>query len=262
MRIQTEQDYLERGYRVFPTGLGTRLRTLRRKIITLFDKAASSNGLSRIKSDADIWALYDGGHRDLWVGVYDQLPFLPEVMGLANNRELLRIARRCGIRWPALAGLGTAVLANMPHDDPYLYVPHQDITYNSGSLNSITIWVPLQDVPESAGPLEFVAGSHQRGIIEAPKWLSRRHFSESDLAASKIGKLYKDSDYVSVPLEVSQVVAFSQFLVHRSGMNRGEAIRFTLQYRFRDLASKEYATRNFSLESFTEESGAQFSQNA
>jgi len=262
MTAQIDPDYLERGYSVVNTTLENRLRRLRRKFLALFDTAATSNGLAPISDDSGVRALYDSEHRDLWVGVYDQLPFLPDVMGLSNSREILAIVRRYGIRWPALAGVGTAVLANMPFDEPFLYVPHQDITYNSGSLNSVTVWIPLQDVPDNIGPLEVVPESHRLGIVEAPRWLSRRHSTEADLAESKFAKRYKDEDYIKLPIQLGQSLVFSQFLVHRSGRNVSERVRFTLQYRFRDLASTEYARRNFSLENFTEESGARFSENA
>ena len=262
MTAQIDPEYLQQGYSVAHTALEDRLRALRRKFLAIFDMAATANGLASISDDSGVRALYESERRDLWVGVYDQLPFLPEVMGLANSQEILAIAQRYGIRQPALAGMGTAVLANMPFDEPFMYVPHQDITYNSGSLNSITVWVPLQDVLDDIGPLEVVPQSHRRGIIEAPQWLSQRHSTKAELDKSKFVTLYKDEDYVSLPIQLGQCLVFSQFLVHRSGENVSDRIRFTLQYRFRDLACIEYARRNFSLQRFTEDSGAGFSENA
>jgi hypothetical protein len=49
---------------------------------------------------------------------------------------------------------------------------HQDRNYHSGDWNDhseiFTAWIALSDVTEAAGPMRFVDGSHQWGLLDAP----------------------------------------------------------------------------------------------
>jgi len=45
------------------------------------------------------------------------------------------------------------LLNDLKHDFP----AHQDFVYNHGSLNSVTVWIPLQDVSIEMGALEIIS---------------------------------------------------------------------------------------------------------
>jgi len=115
----------------------------------------------------------------------------------------------------------------MPYDDQWRSEAHQDSHYFQGSMNSVIIWLPFQDIDSKIGPLEVVSGSHKNGSI------------------SDQGKSINDSKFTSITMKLGDVSVFSQFLVHRSGKNRSSDIRFSLQLRINDLNDDEWAKRKF-----------------
>ena len=48
-----------------------------------------------------------------------------------------------------------------------------------------------------------------------------------------------------VELKLGQALIFSEFLVHTSGSNISDKIRFSVQLRFTDLSKKEYMLRGY-----------------
>jgi hypothetical protein len=46
-------------------------------------------------------------------------------------------------------------------------------------------------------------------------------------------------------MKLGEALVFSQFMVHRSGENRSDNIRFSLQLRINDLDDDEWAKRKF-----------------
>ena len=54
-------------------------------------------------------------------------------------------------------------------------------------------------------------------------------------------------NFEDIEMKVGQALVFSQFLVHRSGENKSDNIRFSVQLRYTDLADKEYAKNNYFL---------------
>jgi phytanoyl-CoA hydroxylase len=217
------------GYLVVDAGLGPKVSAIRRRFIETFDAICRLNDLGEIRDDADIVRLYRGEHRPIWVGAYDTLRFLPELHALAADPALLALAPLAHISFPAFANR-LILRVDMPSDDERMFRPHQDFVYNHGSLNSVTLWIPFQDIDASNGPLSVIPGSHLRG-----------HLPQSNgLLAT-----YGESAAIDVPMQAGQVLMFSQFLAHRSGFNRSNGVRFSLQVRYNDLLSREYAKRKY-----------------
>ena len=234
MTIWSEsQHYLDHGYAVFDIDLADELAEIRRHFLRTFDEIVSQHGLAAIETDADLNRLYRSDNRKLWVAVYDQLPLLPRISALANHPTVLKVARACGVKFPALSSR-VDVLVNMPTDDPWRYPPHQDYPYDEGSPNAVVIWLPNQDTTIEMGALQVIPGSHKRGYVP--------HVTDDSPIKVSIPSV-SDDDFVSVPLAADQCVAFSQFTIHRSGRNLTDRVRFSAQVRFNDLAEPLYAKR-------------------
>jgi hypothetical protein len=231
--------FVERGYCLvdgFEPGVTD---IIRGRYMEVFDQVAAQNGHGPVEDDSDLASLYST-KKELWIAAADQLPYLPESLSQVGHPRLLELATLAGIRMPAVSGYGVPLLINMPYDDPRLYSAHQDITFIPGSLNGITIWVPLQDTDLELGPLEVVPGSHRNGILETN--------GASDVKNSKLLNPYPEGAFVPIPTKRTQCIIFSKFLVHRSGRNRTPGVRFSLQYRYNDLASPEYLGRKLTFE--------------
>jgi ectoine hydroxylase-related dioxygenase (phytanoyl-CoA dioxygenase family) len=118
----------------------------------------------------------------------------------------------------------------MPKDMEFDFPPHQDYPFNQGSLNCVTLWIPFEDIDHKIGPVNIIPGSHLSGNIPT-KDGTIKEFDEKKAIEAKA--------------KLGEVVVFSQFMHHRSGKNISKNIRFSLQFRYNDLAHHEYAQRKF-----------------
>ena len=233
--MKTIRDQIdEQGYCVVDGIEAGAVAGLRSRFFEVWHAIASAHGWGEIRTDADVVRLYQT-RKDIWIAAVEQFPYLPDLVGQSANPRLVELARLAGVRSPAISGFGVALLVNMPEDDKRLYRAHQDITFIPGSLNSVTIWVPLQDSPAPLGPLEVVPGSHKLGLLETN--------GVTDVKKNELLKPFPDKAFIPVPIVAGQCILFSKFLVHRSGRNRTQDVRISLQFRYNDLASPEYQSR-------------------
>lgn len=95
---------------------------------------------------------------------------------------------------------------------------HQDYYYwrNSSTTDMITAWVAFHDVPEEAGPLRFISGSHEWGLLK------ENDFFDPDPAAQR-GRMQLPEGSVwsetSCPLKRGEATFHHSMTVHGSGPN-------------------------------------------
>ena len=116
----------------------------------------------------------------------------------------------------------------------YKSPPHQDWRSMQGSLNAIVAWVPLVDVSQELGALEIIPGSHLWGLQESSEDKWYRHIEG-----------LRDDQYESVDMNAGDVLFFSAFLVHRSGDNVTDSIRWSCHFRYNDLEEPTFISRKF-----------------
>lgn len=111
---------------------------------------------------------------------------------------------------------------------------HQDWRSMQGSLNAIVVWLPLGDIDRELGALEVVPGSHQLGLVTTE-------------VVERFGKVdgFAESDFQAVEVEQGDALFFSAFLVHRSGTNSTESIRWSCHFRYNDLAETTFIGRGY-----------------
>ncbi len=83
--------------------------------------------------------------------------------------------------------------------------------------NSITAWIPLQDVPLEMGPLSFCRGSQR---IHA-----NRHLAISDESEARIGESLKDYPVDVTPFKLGDVSFHRGWTFHRAGPNETQEMR-------------------------------------
>ena len=103
-----------------------------------------------------------------------------------------------------------------------------------GSLNAAVIWVPLVDISLELGALEIVPGSHLLGLQESreDEWYRRINGPS-------------DEEYRSVQVQAGDALFFSAFLVHRSGDNVTDSIRWSCHFRYNDLEEPTFVSRKY-----------------
>jgi phytanoyl-CoA hydroxylase len=116
----------------------------------------------------------------------------------------------------------------------YKSPPHQDWRSMQGSLNAVVIWVPLVDISHALGTLEIIPGSHVWGLLD----------SREDEWFRRIDGL-SDEQYQSVEVRAGDALFFSAFLVHRSGNNVTDSIRWSCHFRYNDLEEFTFVSRKY-----------------
>jgi phytanoyl-CoA hydroxylase len=116
----------------------------------------------------------------------------------------------------------------------YKSPPHQDWRSMQGSLNAMVIWVPLVDISHELGTLEIIPGSHLWGLLD----------SREDEWYRRIDGL-SDQQYQSVEVRAGDALFFSAFLVHRSGNNICDSIRWSCHFRYNDLEEPTFVSRKY-----------------
>jgi hypothetical protein len=220
------------GCAVLDTTLGGTLTALRERFIAVFSAAATHQGFDPVSNDADLASLYNGLHKPIWNSAYHQLKYLPEALQLATSEELLEAAHSLGIEFPSLCGF-PVTRVDMPSDRDNILGAHQDYPYHKGSSESLTFWIALQDTDVALGPVAVARGSHLNGEIATSEGII------TDL------RTLSEYEFESPPVHVGQVLAMSQMLVHRSGLNSSDRVRFSIQIRFNDLGDADYGRRYF-----------------
>jgi phytanoyl-CoA hydroxylase len=113
---------------------------------------------------------------------------------------------------------------------------HQDWRSMQGSINSVVLWVPLVNINKDLGALEVSPGSHLRGLI-------------SDRVENSFGRtpdeISKKLKFESIEVDLGDCLIFSSFLVHRSGNNITDNIRFSSHFRYNDMLEESYIDRGF-----------------
>lgn len=186
--------------------------------------------------------MYDLYNKDVAVftNCGKQVQHLISLHHLGISKKLIEVLMELGLSRPILSVRPCVLINNVKLDKKgaqgnYWRKPaHQDWYYSQGSLDSVTAWMPYVFCDKEIGVLEFIPGSHLGGLQQSDK--------------TNYGELDKEPDnslFVSYNMEPGDVIVFAAFLVHRSGTNSTNRIRWSSQFRFSNLLEPSFINRNF-----------------
>ena len=112
---------------------------------------------------------------------------------------------------------------------------HQDWRSMQGSLDAVVVWLPLVAVDRSLGALEVFPGSHRIGLVKA----------DMEDGYGKAGELPDLGPPVPLEVDVGDAVFFSSFLLHQSGTNVTNSIRWSCHFRYNNLQEPTFIDRGF-----------------
>ena len=229
-----KKKFLEQGFCVIKIGNKKKLERIRQKWIKLFNNISYHNYGLKIKDDRDLIKLEKNKKkRDVFVAVFDLLHLDPNIFEISSNKEILKKIKNFGIKFPH-HGTRPLTRVDFPNDQKHSFFDvHQDFLYNRHSTNSIVVWIPLQNTSAKNGCLQVCPGTHINKKLYATKKKSR------------LIKNVKNFNFIQTNVKLGEALIFSEFLVHRSGKNISNKIRFSIQLRFTDLLSKEYMKRKY-----------------
>lgn len=116
---------------------------------------------------------------------------------------------------------------------------HQDWRSMQGSLDSIVVWLPLVGIDRSVGALEVIPGSHKGGLREADLEDGYGHISREEM------ERIDESQLVSVEVERGDALFFSTFLLHQSGTNVSDRLRWSCHFRYNNLSEASFVERGY-----------------
>jgi phytanoyl-CoA hydroxylase len=164
---------------------------------------------------------------------------LPSVHRLLICDQILDLARELGIAFPVISTRvsihimsDVLKIPNGYHKSP----PHQDWRSMQGSLDSIVLWLPTTPVSVKSHPLEVLPKSHLFGLLETVDHIMTPTVSDPRIA---------DSQYVPVPMELGDIIAFSSFLVHRTSEEGDGLTRIALSGRFNNALEQTYVAHGY-----------------
>lgn len=208
----------------------------RQEIVDLFEKRFAALG-ARDTNANDVLTRHYDADKDSWRQCAKRMHDLLGPLRLGVKPVVTNALMQAGIRSPIM-GTHPEVRTDMPADQRYMQPWHQDWRSGQGSVNSVTIWVPLQDVNAANGAIELLPASHFLGCCETEELEDPRRFLVVD-------PRIEDWEGVVADLDVGEAVMFSQLLVHRSGYNSTNDPRITIQLRYSDYSEPGFAAMGY-----------------
>ena len=181
--------------------------------------------------------------------LYEDLPFGRRLAALHANNELrLRSwdapvfgpQLHALITHPAIADalephLGPNISFNgdyhlrpkMPESEATAFPLHQDSQYYgkpSQHAHIITVWIPLVDVDEKNGCLFVIPGSHRWELFDSARDENQNMRSFADVE--------ERGTPVPIPMQVGDVLFFSNMTFHGSKVNHTDAVRWSIDIRY------------------------------
>lgn len=164
---------------------------------------------------------------------------LPSANRLMISEVMTDLARALGVEFPVIS---TRVSNHIMSDA--LKIPggyhkspaHQDWRSIQGSLDSMVIWAPLTPTGPGAYPLEIAPGTHRLGLLP-----TAAHIMTPTVDDPRI----TEDLYQPLILSPGDVVAFSTFLVHRTGEHGDGLVRIAFSTRFNNAAEPTFVEHGF-----------------
>lgn len=183
--------------------------------------------------------LYDFFRQDLagFSNCGKQIQHLISLHRLSLDERIQSVLRELGLSFPNICTRPVVFFNSryLATKEVYWKVfAHQDWRSMQGSLNAVVVWVPLGDIDRNLGALEVVPGSHRLGLITSE-------------VVERFGKVdgFVDADFQPIEVQQGDALVFSAFLVHRSGVNSTESIRWSCHFRYNDLAEQTFIERGY-----------------
>lgn len=130
-------------------------------------------------------------------------------------------------------------------DGGYLgFEPHQDWVSMQGSINSAIAWFPLCPVDSSNFPIQVVPGSHLMGMMDN-KCVDSKKIDSNNGNETSLNINIPEDNFINVIANEGDLVIFSSWLIHRTGIHPGREPRIAISTRFEDFTDLTWANRNY-----------------
>jgi len=195
------------------------------------DEAFNSNIISLFKTD---FASFHGAAK--------LANHIPSLHLLSLRHSLIEILKVLSIQSPVICARPLMWFHSplVSKTERYHRLPaHQEWSNMQGSLNGIVAWSPLLEIDHDMGQLQVIPGSHLQGLLPFHAQI------EKDYPFAIEPDYYDENDFKSIDVNPGDLLLFSAFLIHRSGENVSDKIRWTINFRYNDMAESSFIQRNY-----------------
>jgi phytanoyl-CoA hydroxylase len=178
--------------------------------------------------------------RGSYIAAARQAQYLASVHRIGLSDPILQLLANIGVEVPSQSTRPSILFMAdaLRIEGGYHKTPiHQDWRSVQGSLDCVTLWLPLYDVGLDDYPLEVVPGSHRLGLLPSTDDPFGHRIADSEVP--------DDRAFRPLPLRRGDLLVFSGFLVHRTGARGEDRVRVALNYRFNNAAEPTYVERNY-----------------
>ncbi|MDP6357127.1 MAG: phytanoyl-CoA dioxygenase family protein [Planctomycetota bacterium] len=196
--------------------------TLRRQTLELCDEAGW------LKTDTDLMdgitdhePMLEG--QEAWQPVYEKLNKLETFHRLKLHPSALSVMARI-FEEEAFALPRSIARIAFPRDNDRITQPHQDWFYVRGSLDTISCWAPMGDIPAEVGGLMLLEGSHKAGIL--PTRPAQGPGGNSVVTDP-------DLRWLAVDYQAGDALFFNSLTIHGARPNQTvDRLRLSVDYRY------------------------------
>uniref|UniRef100_A0A6C0LY94 Uncharacterized protein n=1 Tax=viral metagenome TaxID=1070528 RepID=A0A6C0LY94_9ZZZZ len=196
----------------------------------------NDKNISNIEFEDSIKILFNN-HFETFLNCGKQCQHLINLWKLSLDDDLIQFLKILGIKNPHIS-TRPVLFSNSKHIAKnkinHTVPPQQDWASMQGSINSIVGWIPLVDINQELGSIALVPKSHKEGLLSKEK--------EGNFG---IVNNYKDTDFISFNVKKGDIIFFNSFLVHKSGNNITNNIRWSCHMRYNDLDEKSFIERGY-----------------
>ena len=105
---------------------------------------------------------------------------------------------------------------------------HQDNAYFESDEEIYTFWIPLQDVSIFNSCMFYVPGSHRNGLVEHKPIGTNVRTRTGKTGVSLYSNVYKNNDFVSVPMNAGSILVHDKNCMHFSSPNLSDEYRMAI----------------------------------
>jgi phytanoyl-CoA hydroxylase len=228
--------YKSQGYVIYKNVFSKEeISSVRRDVLALFANYVPN--ISEENFDESLFNLFKKDFQQ-YHGAAKASNHLPSFQSLQTKRKVIDILRSLGVN-PIVCARALMWFhhENLAKKVNYFKLPaHQELSNMQGSESGAVAWSTLREISKDTGPLQVIPRSHLWGLLEIT------NINGYDY---EIKRAIDDVEFVELDVKPTDLLVFSPLLVHRSGDNRGNRIRWTFNFRYNNANDQQFVKDNF-----------------
>lgn len=179
---------------------------------------------------------------DCFGAIYDTLQVSQLVQQITASPQVAAVAAELlDDSLSGIAATGHMMRMDVPEDKRNALGWHQEAFYYNQNLageNGVVAWFPLHDLRPEHGPVVVCPGSHRLGTLSAQS-TGKKDYSVSEQFIVPESVISQYQEY-SVIINAGDCLFFNFDLLHRSGWNHSNQIRFCAGARFHKMVADDF----------------------